>query len=145
LKKCVEHSLKNWTLPESHTLLFQAGYEPAHSARPVTSLGHQVGRRVCWEGPKFFKLCSIFFNYVQHTFPGGEFLGGFAPLRPPWLRVCIAHPENHLKMFIQSKSGLILNFEVIYSLVSSEISDFTPCVHAQSEILHIKYADKTDD
>jgi len=27
--------------------------------------------------------------------------------------------------------------------VSSEISDFTPCTHAQSTILHIKYADKT--
>jgi len=29
--------------------------------------------------------------------------------------------------------------------VSSEISDFTPCVHAQSDILHIKYAEKTYD
>jgi len=29
--------------------------------------------------------------------------------------------------------------------VSSEISDFTPCAHAQSNILHIKYAEKTDD
>jgi len=25
-----------------------------------------------------------------------------------------------------------------------EISDFTPCTHAQSNILHTKYADKTD-
>jgi len=29
--------------------------------------------------------------------------------------------------------------------VSSEISDFTPCAHAQSDVLHIKYAEKTDD
>jgi len=29
--------------------------------------------------------------------------------------------------------------------VSSEISDFTPYAHAQSIILHIKYAEKTDD
>jgi len=29
--------------------------------------------------------------------------------------------------------------------VSSEISDFTPCVHAHSNILRIKYAEKTDD
>ena len=28
---------------------------------------------------------------------------------------------------------------------SSEISDFTPCAHAQSNILHIKYAEKTDN
>jgi len=51
--------------------------------RPVTSLGHQEGRRVFQEGPKFFELCPIFLNYVQHIFIGGEkiFLwGGFAPL-----------------------------------------------------------------
>jgi len=29
--------------------------------------------------------------------------------------------------------------------VSSEISDFTPCAHAQSNIQHIKYAQKIDD
>jgi len=29
--------------------------------------------------------------------------------------------------------------------VSSEISDFTPCMHAQSNALHIKYAEITDD
>jgi len=28
--------------------------------------------------------------------------------------------------------------------VSSEISDFTPCTHAQSNILHVKYAEKID-
>jgi len=31
------------------------------------------------------------------------------------------------------------------SPVSSEISDFTPYAHAQSNILHIKHAEKTDD
>jgi len=31
------------------------------------------------------------------------------------------------------------------SPVSSEISDFTPYAHAQSNILHTKYAEKTDD
>jgi len=31
------------------------------------------------------------------------------------------------------------------SPVSSKISDFTPYAHAQSNILHIKYAEKTDD
>jgi len=29
--------------------------------------------------------------------------------------------------------------------VSSEISDFTPCAHAQNDILRIKYAEKADD
>jgi len=30
-------------------------------------------------------------------------------------------------------------------MVSSEISDFAPCTHAQSNILHFKYAEKTYD
>jgi len=29
--------------------------------------------------------------------------------------------------------------------VSSEISDFTPYAHEQSDILHIKYVEKSDD
>ena len=36
---------------------------------PVTNLGHQGRWRVFWEGPKFFKLCPIVLNYVQHIFP----------------------------------------------------------------------------
>jgi len=30
-------------------------------------------------------------------------------------------------------------------MVSTEISDFTPCAHVQSNILHIKYAKRIDD
>jgi len=68
--------------------------KPIHqtvSPRPVTSLGHQVWRKVFWEGPKFFKLCPIVFNYAQKIFPGvrkGFQWGGFAPL-PPWSRACV--------------------------------------------------------
>ena len=40
---------------------------------------------------------------------------------------------------IQSKIN-----KIRHSPVSSEISDFTPCTHAQTDILHDKYADKTD-
>ena len=42
------------------------------SSRPVTSLGHQEGRRVFREWPKIFELCPIFLNYAQHIFPGGR-------------------------------------------------------------------------
>ena len=38
----------------------------------VTSLGHQRGPRGFWEWPKFFKLCPILLNNVQHSFPEGE-------------------------------------------------------------------------
>jgi len=55
---------------------------PSGTSRPVTSLGHQEGRRVFREGPRFFEPCPIFLNYVQHIFPGGPkiFLGGLRPL-----------------------------------------------------------------
>jgi len=33
----------------------------------------------------------------------------------------------------------------VIKAVSSEISDFTPSMHAQSNLLYIKYAEKTDD
>jgi len=32
----------------------------------------------------------------------------------------------------------------MFTPVSSKISDFTPYMHAQTDILHGKYADKTD-
>jgi len=38
---------------------------------PVTSLGHQEGQRVFWNGPKFFELFPIVLNYFQHIFPEG--------------------------------------------------------------------------
>jgi len=49
--------------------------------RPVTNLGHQVGRRVFWEEPKFFKVCRIVSNYAQHIFPREEkkIWGGILP------------------------------------------------------------------
>jgi len=37
--------------------------------RPVTSLGHYMGRRVFWEGPKFFKLCEL---CPTHFYRGDE-------------------------------------------------------------------------
>jgi len=48
-------------------------YAHIREGRPVTSLGHQEGWRVFREGPKFFELCQISSNYVQHIFPGGGF------------------------------------------------------------------------
>jgi len=36
------------------------------------------------------------------------------------------------------------DFTAAASPVSSEISDFALCTHAQCNILHTKYADKTD-
>ena len=59
-------------------------YQGTHDfckANVVTSLGHQVGRRVFWEGPKLFKLCPMVLNYVQHIFPGGgeKNVGGSSP------------------------------------------------------------------
>ena len=45
-------------------------------------------------------------------------------------------------------SGMDSDWKISQSLisdtVSSEISDFTPCMHAQTYVLHGKHADKTD-
>jgi len=38
---------------------------------------------------------------------------------------------------IMKKSGIL-------EFLTCEISDLTPCAHAQSNILHTRYADKTD-
>jgi len=59
--------------------------------RSVISLGHQVGQKVFWEGPKFFKL-PILSNYVQHIFQGRD------PTCVPWLRACLlVDARNHWK------------------------------------------------
>jgi len=54
-----------------------------HQAR--NQLGTAWGAKNFWEWPKFFKLCPILLNNVQHIFSGGAkiFLGGASPsLRP---------------------------------------------------------------
>ena len=44
------------------------------------SLDHQEGRRVFWEGPKFFELYPIFSNYTQQIFLGeAEIFLGLVP------------------------------------------------------------------
>ena len=51
--------------------------------RPLTSLGHKVGRRVFWEGPNFWTMSNSFKLCPTH-FPGGRkiFQGGFTPCAP---------------------------------------------------------------
>jgi len=44
---------------------------------------------------------------------------------------------------LNSKSVLRLS-RCQAKFLTCEISDFTPCTHAQSNIVHTKYADKTD-
>jgi len=59
--------------------------------RPVTSLGHQGGRRVFWEESRIFKLCPIILNFVQHIFQGsqkffsGEFRSWFLTNSVAWI------------------------------------------------------------
>jgi len=43
-----------------------------YKTRPVASLEREEGRRVFREGLRFFKLCPIALNYVQHIFPGAK-------------------------------------------------------------------------
>jgi len=57
----------------------------------VTSLGHQGARRVFCEGAKFFKLCPIVLNYVQHIFLRGakNSVGAAAYLCEDHVATCI--------------------------------------------------------
>ena len=76
--------------------------------RPVASLAHQEGRRVFREGRRFFELCPIFLNYLQHLFPGREnFSRGDSPYwRPTGYGPGQSHKpfesvasQSHLKFF----------------------------------------------
>jgi len=79
----IKKTLKlNWLLNQGLSL---KAYKMCNVYRPVTGLGPQGCRKVCWKGPKFFKLCLIVFNYAQQIFPGGrKVLQGGAI--PPWWR-----------------------------------------------------------
>ena len=55
-----------------------------HTGRPVNCLGHQVGRRVFWDGSKFFKIMSNNFKLISNTFfhGGQERFQGASPSAP---------------------------------------------------------------
>jgi len=50
--------------------------------KPVTSLAYQPGRRVFWEGPKFFKPCPT--HFYREAKPSAR----------PWLRSCSSNKLN---------------------------------------------------
>ena len=62
------------------------------------------------------------------------------------------HPETRKKQQSTENQKNTKHQNIIWvgarcqaKFLTCEISDFTPCAHAQSDILHIKYAEKTDD
>jgi len=57
----------------------------------------------------------------------------------------IVHKHTHSAQRCFTKTERFTTALEAESPVSSEMSDFTPYAHAQSNILHIKYAEKTDD
>ena len=62
-------------------------YESEHSDTSIQAcnqLGTPGGAKSFLGGAKFFELCPVVLNDVQHIFPGGSkiFLGGFWPLCP---------------------------------------------------------------
>jgi len=92
-----------WNAPKSKIFKSRSFHENCnlncvtHVHWPITSLGHQAGRRVFWERPKFFKLCSIVLNYVQHIFPWGRkfFQEGEATLAQPLVTDLHVHKLTH--------------------------------------------------
>jgi len=70
--KALSRNLKRYAMQFSLIFVMQRQwFLTGCTRRPVTSLGHQEGRRLFREGPKFFELCPMFSNCVQHIFPGG--------------------------------------------------------------------------
>jgi len=66
-------------------VVFEIGhFYTTAKCRPVTSLGHQEGRRVFREGPKFLHHVQFFKLSQTHVSRGG---GNFSRgAKPPWLR-----------------------------------------------------------
>ena len=92
---------------------------------PCTFPGIQIIRHSEY---RFFALSST----------AGYFLSGLRQL---------SHPTHILAVFgwirfIYCRLG---DFRCEAKFLTYEISDFMPCAHAQSNILHIKYAEKNDD
>jgi len=62
--------------------------------------------------------------------------------RSPWYK----HTHSAQRWLIKTdKTDRFTTALETESTVSSEISDFTPYAHAQTNMLHIKYDEKTDD
>ena len=57
----------------------------------------------------------------------------------------IVHKHTHSAQHCFIKTERFTTALEAESPVSSEISDFAPYLHAQSNIQHIKYTEKTDD
>jgi len=73
--------------------------DPSGQSMPVARLGHQVGRRVFWEGSKFFKLCPTYFHRR-----GENNLGGSSSWLRTWDKVVTARPPKSLA---QVRSSLL--------------------------------------
>jgi len=66
------------------------------------------------------------------------------PSQTQCARACARGRLRAVKIIAGVENSCIIII-IITGTVSSEISDFTPCgAHAQSNVLHIKYAEKTD-
>ena len=78
--------------------------------RPITSLGHQKGRRVFREGPNFlnYTMSSIFELCLTHFSRGGLRL----PCAPPWLRDWF-YGNSHKKC--TSLVAIARHFEISYT------------------------------
>jgi len=53
--------------------------------------------------------------------------------------------QYDLEMGVRDKAVVPSDSRCQAKFLTCEISDFTPCEYAYSNILHIKYAEKTDD
>ena len=114
--------------------------------RPVTSLGHQEGRRVFWEGPNFFfAVSNIFKLYPTHFSRGTKnFLGGLRPLPAPPLAtglLCTGARQLHVNMYTceeQTADHIVWNFsnnDPQLGVWSGDETKFVCSIHGPKSIL----------
>jgi len=106
-------------------------YESEHSDTSIQAcnqLGTPGGAKSFLGGAKFFELCPVVLNDVQHIFPGGSkiFLGGvLTPLSLPWLRPCF---DILSETGFQVRPRTFARLESSHTLpVSSRFAVFSEC------------------
>jgi len=102
ISKLESSKLTNWPPRCRHT---------AVTTRPVTSLGHQVGQRIFWEGPTFFQLWPAFWT-MSNTFFQGRRKSLQGELRPPGYGPGYYHIAHHgiVNSFPFSQASNVLSF-----------------------------------
>ena len=126
------HSPKHWTLSPNHQFFQRIWYGEHHSVHTHMAWSQKFRLTPGAISPRYARVQgpSLRGDMSPPTFgPGGHYI--FCP--PQYFVI----KNNVVEQICNCRNWIVIP-------VSSEISDFTPCMYAQSNILHAKCVDKTD-